>query len=101
MVEPMPLEMTPEEYEAAKAEWFAQGEEAVERLAASGQAFSFDMVRKELPPALHPNHYGLLMKRRRVRELVTHVGVRPSGIKSRRGGWSAVYAPAGQGRFDL
>lgn len=88
---PMALEMTPEEYESARDEWFAAAEDVIERLAATGDEFSFDAVRRELPEALHPNHYGQLMRRRRIRALVEPVGVAPSGIRSRKGGWSQRY----------
>lgn len=95
MARPMSEEMTPEEYEAAREEWMLRGEDVVESLSASGQPFSFDMVRRELPEALHPNHYGQLMKRHRVKALVDKVQARPSSIPTRRGGLSYVYVGRG------
>ena len=91
----MSEEMTPEEYEAAREEWMLRGEDVVESLSASGQPFSFDMVRRELPEALDRNDYGALMKRHRVRGLVVKVQARPSSVPSRRGGLSHVYVGRG------
>ena len=95
MARPMSEEMTPEEYEAAREEWMLRGEDVVESLSASGQPFSFDMVRRELPEALDRNDYGALMKRHRVRGLVVKVQARPSSVPSRRGGLSHVYVGRG------
>ncbi len=87
----MPLEMTREEYEKAREDWYQQGEEVVLAVAASGQAFAFDRIRRALKPALHPNHYGLLMQRKAIKEHVEKIGERPSTIKSRNGGGNHVY----------
>lgn len=91
MARPMSEELTKEEYEAAREAWYQQCEEVVLSLAASGQAFAFDRVRRAIPEALHPNHYGLLMRRKAVREAVEKIGERPSTIKSRNGGGNHVY----------
>lgn len=85
MATPMPLEIT-------KDEWFALGVEAVEGLVASGHSFSFDEVRRRLPPPGHPNWLGQLTRLSEVRALVVPVGYTPSQTPSRKGGVVRVYA---------
>ena len=75
----------------AKHVWLADADDAIERLAHTGRAFTSDDVRRLIGPPEHPNWWGIAFAKAKKQGLIRAVGDGVSTVKSRNGGHRRVW----------